>query len=101
MTEQQAVASPGGLGDWKPQEEWRRLHAGHLFETPDSWQWFMRTYRKELLEAGAIGLIAGRIFVHAERIEPAIEKNPPAESQTCADPAELGGDDGGREGDAT
>ena len=74
MTEQQAVASPGGLGDWKPQEEWRRMHAGHLFETPDSWQWFMRTYRKELLEAGAIGLIAGRIFVHAERIEPAIER---------------------------
>ena len=71
MTEQ--AASPAGLNFWKPQEEWRRLNAGHLFETPDSWQWFMRSYRKELLEAGAIGLIAGRIFIHVERITPAIE----------------------------
>jgi len=63
---------PDGLDKWRPQEEWRHLHAGHLFETPDAWAWFSRTYRKELLEAEAIGLNAGRIVVHVDRIVPVL-----------------------------
>lgn len=65
---------PDGLAKWRPQEEWRHLHAGHLFETPDAWAWFYRTHRNELLEAEAIGLNAGRIVVHVDRIVPVLEQ---------------------------
>ena len=73
MTEE-ATDSPAGLADWTAKEEWRRRKAQHLFPTEESFTWFLRTYRPQLLEAGAIGLNAGRIFIHEQRVVPVVER---------------------------
>ena len=46
-----------------------RVDRAHLFESPQSFKWFMRKHRRELEDAGAIKRIAGRDKVDPSRTD--------------------------------
>jgi hypothetical protein len=48
-----------GLIPWDTYQQQNAL----LFPTPESWRWFVRQNRAELVEAGALCFVAGRLFV--------------------------------------
>lgn len=66
-----ATVKPLGLPLMDP-EEWRQQHAAHVFRTAESFRWFTRQNRDELVRQGAIVAPTGRHLVHIERIEATI-----------------------------
>ena len=46
----------------------------HIFPTPESWSWFVRQHRAELVAAGALCYVAGRILVVPEAFDSAVIK---------------------------
>lgn len=55
-------------------EEWRQRCGAHVYRTPDSLKWFLRQHRDELVEAGALLAPAGRLLVHPQRFEAAVQQ---------------------------
>jgi hypothetical protein len=53
---------------------WRQYQAdnSHMFESPPSWQWYMRQNREELASRKAIVLVAGRLHVEPEAFQAAV-----------------------------
>lgn len=66
-----ATTKPAGLPLMDP-EEWRQKHAAHVFRSPESFRWFTRQHRDELVRDGVILAPSGRHMVHVERIEAAV-----------------------------
>ena len=64
-TEQAAPAAPAphappqGLQPWDAHQQ----QNSHLFPTSESWRWFVRQHRPELIERGALCFVGGRLFV--------------------------------------
>ena len=46
----------------------------HIFPTPQSWKWFVHQHRAELIEAGALCYVAGRVFVVPEAFDGTVVK---------------------------
>ena len=55
------VVQPVRLHDWLDAEKWRATGAQTVFPTADSWLWFKRRNRKELVTKGVLILGSGRL----------------------------------------
>jgi hypothetical protein len=53
---------------------WQTYQAERLewFRTPEAFQWFKRQHAAELTKAGALAVIAGRVFVMPEAFDAAV-----------------------------
>jgi hypothetical protein len=53
---------------------WQTYQAERLewFRTPEAFQWFKRQHQAELTEAGALAVIAGRVFVVPDAFDAAV-----------------------------
>ena len=53
---------------------WQSYQAERLewFRTPESFQWFKRQHQAELTRAGALAVIAGRVFVVPDAFDTAV-----------------------------
>lgn len=54
-----------GLASLVPWDEHQKANE-NIFPTPESWRWFVRQHRAELVERGALCYVAGRVFVVAD-----------------------------------
>lgn len=52
-------------------EQYRQQRA-HLFPTMNSLQWWMRSHRRQAIEAGALLLVRGRYHVNPEKFDACI-----------------------------
>ena len=59
---QAAPAAVPALRDLVPWEDHQKANE-HIFRTKESWRWFCRDHRAELIAKGAMCYLAGRIFV--------------------------------------
>jgi len=50
-------------------EQYRTNGREHIFPSPQALDWNQRVMRKELHEAGAVILIAGKRMIHAEKYD--------------------------------
>ena len=46
-----------------------RAQRAHIYPSEGSIQWYLRQHRAALIEAGALLLIGGRHFVHADKFD--------------------------------
>jgi len=57
-----------GVVHW---EEHQKANA-HIFPSQESWRWFARQHRADLISRGALCTLQGRIFVVADRFNAAM-----------------------------
>lgn len=62
---------PPGMHLMDP-EEWRLQRASHVFRSAESFRWFTRQNRDELVSNGALVAPAGRYLVQVEIFEAAV-----------------------------
>ncbi len=64
-----AIASPAS----RP-VPWREYQAANLewFRSPDSFRWFQQQHATELTKAGALAIIAGRVYVVPDAFDRAV-----------------------------
>ncbi len=60
---QAATQTPHEARQTLQQWETYQQQNSHLFPTGESWRWFVRQHRPELIERGALCFVAGRLFV--------------------------------------
>ena len=67
-------APPAMPQDCKRTVPWQTYQAERLewFRTPEAFQWFKRQHQAELTKAGALAVIAGRVFVVPEAFDAAV-----------------------------
>lgn len=53
---------PADLSQWRTWDEHQRENE-RIFRTKESWRWFTREHREELISRGALCFLAGRLFV--------------------------------------
>lgn len=53
-------------------EVYRAANA-HIFPSAESWRWFIRQHRDELIDLGAVKFIAGKVLVKPECMSAALD----------------------------
>lgn len=70
----QDTAAPVATRPAAPPIFWQGYQANRpdWFRTPEAFQWFKRQHQAELIEAGALAVISGRVFVVPDVFDAAV-----------------------------